>query len=198
MKFILTRLRYGINKVFYKQRGVLPQARRVDYNRGTRSQNDFDSTAEVNRIYGRFLTSASPLTGLNGMSAEATLAFTKPFQTRGLLDLVTADKYSIEKPEGDFANINPENFAHALNYSRIDIEFANFRLDEIQTTISQALDNISNIDETGNLFDSGTIDSNRTITSNTTHSHIESIPIEEVARESLVNQGKEIIFRPML
>jgi len=127
---------------------VLPNAKRLNYNNTqSRLQNDIDAPAEFNRICGRFMATTSSINGLNRIPNEATLAFTRPFQTKGLLDLVKTDLHSIEKPEGDFANINPENFAHALNYSKVDIEFANFRLDEIQTTVSQALDNISKIDK---------------------------------------------------
>jgi len=201
MKFILTRLRYGINKVFYKQRAVLPnQAKHRLNNNNNRNQlqNDFDSTAGFNKIFGKFMTSASRYTGLKGLSSETAVASQTHFQTRGLLDLVKADHVGNEIVEGDFARINPENFAHALNYSKIDLEMANFRLDEIQTTVSQALDNISFMEETGNLYESGSIDSNRTITSNTTQSNIDTIPLEEVIRDSILNHGRETIFRPML
>jgi len=197
MKFILQNIRYGINKVFYKQRAIVPTAKRHDITRA-RHELDFDMNVEYNRIYVTQILYNSPSLGLNALNMRPPTKNAFAFETRGLLDLVGKEEIAIQKPSGDFSSMNPDNFVHALNLSKVEIEYAtDFKLDEIQTTVSQMVDNVSILEESGNFFDSQYNDSIRN-SANTTSSHEEAIPVAEAARDRLLNNSWEVVFRPML
>ncbi len=65
------------------------------------------------------------------------------------------EKESNQKEFGDFSNIDQESFVvrkrynfysqHALNFSKADIEMGNFSLSDINTVISQSVDDLSSM-----------------------------------------------------
>jgi hypothetical protein len=69
-------------------------------------------------------------------------------QSHGLIDLVTKNRGiggSVDM--GDFAAVTQENFAHALHFSKAEIDFGNFNIDEIETVCSQSVDTVSRTGE---------------------------------------------------
>jgi len=140
MKFILQNIRYGINKVFYKQRAIVPTAKRHDITRA-RHELDFDMNVEYNRIYVTQILYNSPSLGLNALNMRPPTKNAFAFETRGLLDLVGKEEMAVQNPSGDFSSMNPDNFIHALSFKKVDLEFVD--LEDMHTTVSQMVDNVS-------------------------------------------------------
>jgi len=65
----------------------------------------------------------------------------KPNESFGLLDLVGKSKKNHwEADAGDFACVSQENFTHTLNYTQVELDMGNFNLDEMETVVSQNID----------------------------------------------------------
>lgn len=66
------------------------------------------------------------------------------FESNGLLELKKKNK-NIDGTfdKGDFAVVTQENFAHALHFTKAEIDLANFNLDEVETVCSQQIDRLS-------------------------------------------------------
>lgn len=68
----------------------------------------------------------------------------KMVESHGLLDLVPSKKnYEGLSDSGDFAVVSQENFAHALHFSKAEIDFGTFNIDEIETVCSQNIEELS-------------------------------------------------------
>jgi len=65
-------------------------------------------------------------------------------ESNGLLELTQpTQKINRAAELGDFDVVSQENFAHALHFEKIDIDFADFNIDEMQTVCSQYIDQFS-------------------------------------------------------
>jgi len=74
--------------------------------------------------------------------AAPTMVHTQKMMTEshGLLDLVgTKSNFGMSSELGDFASVNQENFAHALHFTKTEIDLGGFNIDEIETVCSQQL-----------------------------------------------------------
>jgi len=61
-------------------------------------------------------------------------------ESHGLLDLITKNRNMEGNMDmGDFASVTQENFAHALHFTKAEIDFGTFCIDEIETVCSQSI-----------------------------------------------------------
>jgi len=74
--------------------------------------------------------------------AAPTMVHTQKMMTEshGLLDLVgNKSTFGMSSELGDFASVTQENFAHALHFTKTEIDLGGFNIDEIETVCSQQL-----------------------------------------------------------
>jgi len=74
--------------------------------------------------------------------AAPTMVHTQKMMTEshGLLDLVNKQSdFGVTPGLGDFASVSQENFAHALHFTKTEIDLGGFNIDDIETVCSQNL-----------------------------------------------------------
>jgi hypothetical protein len=117
-------------------------------------------------------------------------------QSHGLSDLV-AKKTSCDgnMDLGDFAAVSQENFTHALHFSKAEIDYGNFNIDEIETVCSQSVHEksvaVKNNKERENIYFEESDGSERSYTETDIYIELPSSEVIEKEREKLGNTSND-------
>jgi hypothetical protein len=123
----LTKAANKQRKVFLRSKGLAP----VQTKAQTHLPNFSDASAHL----------AYPVQSIDVSNPTIREVQKQMLESHGLLDLVPKKRnFEGTSDLGDFASVNQENFAHALHFSKADIDFGTFNIDEIETVCSQTIE----------------------------------------------------------
>jgi len=144
MNWLKQLVRIGLTKCANKQRRALVRTRGL-----APVQNKFQNHRQP--FVDNLTNFTYPLQTFTLFAPTLKEAQKRRGESHGLLDLVT-NKRGIEgrMDMGDFAAVTQENFAHALHFSKAEIDYGSFSIDELETVCSQSVDDASMTGENNN------------------------------------------------
>jgi len=131
VRLSLTKAANKQRRALLRTRGLAPVQNKVQ----THLQNFSDASAHF----------GFPIQSMEVSTPTIREVQKKMVESHGLLDLVSK-RTAVEGTSdmGDFAAVTQENFAHALHFSKAEIDFGTFNIDDIETVCSQTIGELSN------------------------------------------------------
>ena len=130
VRISLTKCANQQRRVMLRIKGLAPVQHKLQIG----SHSLFDSSASL----------AYPIQSIEVSAPTMKEVQKRMADSHGLLDLVSKGSNIDNSMEmGDFSVVTQENFAHALHFSKAEIDFGTFNLDEIETVCSQTVEGLS-------------------------------------------------------